>query len=78
MRFATVAPRCPPPGYRWTEAEQRQHAIEDLQRFAKSLEDEREMLLGIGFDADSWEVKAIDHDLESARKEIEKREAELA
>ena len=69
--------RCPPPGHRWTEAEQRQHFIEDLHRFAKSLQDERE-LLERAYGEDYWELKIIDGDLESTREEIEKREAELA
>ena len=70
--------RCPPPGHSWTKAEQQRHFLEDLQRFAKSLEDERELLLRAGFDDDSWEVRALDWDLEATREEIAKREAELA
>ena len=69
--------RCPPPGHRWTEAEQLQHFVEDLQRFAKSLEEEHALLLR-AYGEDYCELKAIDGDLERTREEIEKRVAELA
>ena len=75
--FQSCPPRLPPPGHRWTEAEQRQHFIEDLRRFAKSLEEERELLLR-AYGEDYGELKVIQGDLERTLQEIEKREAELA